>query len=166
MLLAHIAKIKLALMRQLSARFRQQTCQYLATYTSASGRDMSLYGSHLLFCSMITLYGIRNCDIMQKAFKWLDAKGLPYRFHDYRAHGLDKATIEHWLEHLPLAKLLNSRSTTFRELPEADKAGATDKARAIALMLEHNSIIKRPVWDLGKGRFFLGWDEKEISKLV
>ncbi|HYD22758.1 MAG TPA: ArsC family reductase [Flavipsychrobacter sp.] len=115
---------------------------------------------------MITLYGIKNCDIMQKAFKWLDAKGVPYRFHDYRADGLDRATIEHWLKHLPLDKLLNSRSTTFRELPEADKAAATNKARAIALMLEHNSIIKRPVWDLGKGKFFLGWDEKEISKLV
>jgi arsenate reductase (glutaredoxin) len=115
---------------------------------------------------MITLYGIKNCDMMQKAFKWLDAKGIKYRFHDYRVDGLDAATVEHWLKYLPLDKVLNSRSTTFRELSEADKAGAKDKTKAIKLMLEHNSIIKRPLWDLGRERFFTGWDEKEISKLL
>ena|SRR5687768_8524406 len=115
---------------------------------------------------MITLYGIKNCDIMQKAFKWLDAKGIEYRFHDYRVDGINNATIENWLKYLPLNKVLNNRSTTYRELSETEKAAASDKSGAIKLMMEHSSIIKRPVWDLGKGKFFLGWDEKELEKLL
>ena len=103
---------------------------------------------------------------MQKAFKWLDAKGIEYRFHDYRADGIDSATIERWLKHLPLNKVLNSRSTTYRELSETEKAATNDKSKAIKLMMKHNSIIKRPVWDLGNGKFFLGWDEKELEKLL
>ena len=103
---------------------------------------------------------------MQKAFKWLDAKGIEYRFHDYRADGIDSATIERWLEHLPLNKVLNSRSTTYRELSETEKAATSDKSKAIKLMIKHSSIIKRPVWDFGNGKFFLGWDEKELDKLL
>ena len=115
---------------------------------------------------MIHIYGIKNCDTMQKALKWLDAKKLDYTFHNYKEDGIDKATIERWLKHLPLDKLLNTRSTTFRDLPENERAGTADRSKAIALMMQHSSIIKRPVWDLGNGKFFLGWDEKAISSLL
>lgn len=62
---------------------------------------------------MIKLYGIKNCDIMQKAFKWLDAGGVAYEFHNYRENGLDKAIIEHWLKHLPIDKVINSEALLF-----------------------------------------------------
>ncbi len=103
---------------------------------------------------------------MQKAMKWLDAKKIKYHFHNYKESGIDKATIENWLKYLPLDKVVNLRSATYKELPDSDKANVSDKAKAIKLMMAHNSLIKRPVWDFGNGQFFLGWDEKELSKLV
>ena len=103
---------------------------------------------------------------MQKAMKWLDAKKIKYHFHNYKESGLDKATIEGWLKHLPLDKVVNTKSTTYRALTDAEKAGITNKSKAIALMIKNTSLIKRPVWDFGNGEFFLGWDEEELSKLV
>jgi len=103
---------------------------------------------------------------MQKVFKWLDAKGIAYEFHNYKEDGIDKATIGLWLKHFPIDKLINTRSTTYRELPEAERASITNKSKAIALMIKNTSIIKRPLWDFGNGTFLLGWDEKEVSKLV
>lgn len=103
---------------------------------------------------------------MQKAMKWLDAKKIKYHFHDYKESGIDKATIEGWLKHLPLDKVVNAKSTTYRALTDDEKVSTSNKAKAIKLMMEHNSLIKRPVWDFGNGKFFLGWDEKEVSKLL
>ncbi len=103
---------------------------------------------------------------MQKAFKWLDAKGLKYEFHDYKEKGIDKTTLELWLQHFPIDKLLNTKSTTYRALSDTEKASISSKTKAIALMMKYNSLIKRPVWDFGKGIFFLGWNEDEISRLV
>ncbi len=114
---------------------------------------------------MITLYGIKNCDTMQKAFKWLDAKKINYEFHNYKELGINKATLELWLKHFPTDKLVNTKSTTYRALTDAEKASITNKSKAIALMMKNTSLIKRPVWDLGDDKFFLGWDEKEVSKL-
>jgi len=115
---------------------------------------------------MIRLYGISNCDTMQKAFKWLDARKIKYEFHNYKESGIDKATLELWLEHFATDKLMNTRSTTFRSFTDKEKASITNKAKAIELMMKNPSVIKRPVWDLGNGKFFLGWDEKEVSKLL
>ncbi len=103
---------------------------------------------------------------MQKAIKWLNAKKVKFTFHDYKESGIDKATIELWLQHFPLDKLINTRSTTFRELSDKEKAVIIDKAKAIALMMKCNSLIKRPVWDLGNGKFFLGWDEAALTRII
>ena len=103
---------------------------------------------------------------MQKAFKWLNAKKVKYAFHDYKESGIDKATLELWLKYFPADKLINTKSTTYRGLNDNEKAGLTNKSKAIALMIKYNSLIKRPVWDMGKGKFFLGWDENELSKLL
>ena len=103
---------------------------------------------------------------MQKAMKWLDAKKVKYEFHNYKESGIDKSTLNVWLEHFPTDKLINTRGTTFRELSDADKASITNKSKAIALMMNNTSLMKRPVWDFGNGKFFLGWDEKELTKLL
>ena len=118
------------------------------------------------FYLMIRIYGIKNCDTMQKAIKWLDAKKVRYEFHNYKESGIDKATIEGWLKHLPIDKVINTRSTTFRELSDTDRASISSKAKAISLMINNTSVIKRPVWDFGDGRFFLGWDEKAIAGML
>ena len=103
---------------------------------------------------------------MQKAFKWLDKQKLAYDFHNYKESGIDRETLELWLKHFPADKLVNTKSTTYRSLTDSEKTGITNKSKAIALMMKNTSLIKRPVWDFGNGKFFLGWDENELTKLV
>ena len=81
----------------------------------------------------LTIYGIKNCDTMKKARTWLDAKGKDYAFHDYKAEGVTKAKLEAWAKEVGWEVLLNRAGTTFRALPEADKANLSEK-KAIALM--------------------------------
>ncbi|RAI44039.1 ArsC family reductase [Rhodoplanes roseus] len=96
----------------------------------------------------VTLYGIKACDTMKKARAWLDQHGVVYTFHDYKVGGIDKATLEGWAETVGWERLLNKAGTTFRKLPDADKADLT-KAKAIGLMLAQPSMIKRPVLAFG-----------------
>ncbi|AOH84639.1 arsenate reductase [Sphingomonas panacis] len=97
---------------------------------------------------MTTLYGIRNCDAMKKAWTWLDAHGVAYTFHDYKKAGIDRATLERWADVLGWETLLNRAGTTFRKLPEADKVDL-GRDKAIDLMIAQPSMIKRPVLESG-----------------
>jgi len=97
---------------------------------------------------MTTLYGIRNCDTMKKAWTWLDAHGVAYDFHDYKKAGIDRATLERWADVLGWEALLNRAGTTFRKLPEADKVDL-GRDKAIDLMIAQPSMIKRPVLESG-----------------
>jgi arsenate reductase len=92
----------------------------------------------------ITIYGIKNCDTMKKAFTWLDGHGVAYTFHDYRAEGIDAKTVKSWIKILGWEKVLNKASTTFKELPDEDKADL-DEAKAVALMVRNPTMIKRPM---------------------
>jgi arsenate reductase len=97
-----------------------------------------------------TLYGIRNCDTMKKAWTWLDQKGVAYDFHDYKKAGIDRGRLEAWVKQVGWEVLLNRAGTTFKKLPDADKQGI-DEAKAIALMLAQPSMIKRPVLETEGG---------------
>ncbi|WP_243368353.1 ArsC family reductase [Microvirga solisilvae] len=108
-----------------------------------------------------TLYGIKNCDTMKKARAWLDAKGVSYAFHDYKAEGIDRARLEGWVRNAGWETLLNRAGTTFRKLPDAEKAGI-DERKAIALMLDQPSMIKRPVLDLGN-RLVVGFKPEQYE---
>ena len=108
---------------------------------------------------MTTLYGIRNCDTMKKARAWLDARTVPYAFHDYKTAGIDEARLRGWVAEHGWEKLLNRAGTTFRKLPESDRDGI-DADKAVALMLAQPSMIKRPVLDLGEHRL-VGFKEAE-----
>jgi arsenate reductase len=103
----------------------------------------------------ITIYGIKNCDTMKKARAWLDKKGVRYAFHDYKAQGVERGALQGWVKAVGWEALLNRAGTTFRKLPDADKAGLTE-AKAMALMLAQPSMIKRPVLDVG-GRLVVGF---------
>ncbi|MEH3160126.1 MAG: ArsC family reductase [Sphingomonas taxi] len=94
------------------------------------------------------LYGIRNCDTVKKARAWLDAAGIDYAFHDYKTAGVDADRLAAWVDRLGWEVLLNRAGTTFRKLPEADRADL-DAPKAIALMLANPSCIKRPVVERG-----------------
>ena len=98
---------------------------------------------------MLTLYGIPNCDSCRKARKLLDAAATDYQFHDLRTDGVSAEMLDRWLSALDWQALLNTRSTTWRGLNEADQSGV-DKNRARKLMLAHPTLIKRPVAESGK----------------
>jgi arsenate reductase len=99
---------------------------------------------------MVTIYGIPNCDTMKKARVWLDGKGLAYDFHDYKKLGITADKLEAWTDVVGWEVLLNKAGTTFRKLSDADKAGI-DRAKAIALMVDQPSLIKRPVLEYPGG---------------
>ena len=98
-----------------------------------------------------TMYGIKNCDTVAKARKWLEDHGHAYAFHDYKTAGIDRATLEGWVKEHGWETILNRAGTTFRKLDEADKQ-SRDADKAIGLMLAQPSMIKRPVLDLGHRR--------------
>jgi len=109
----------------------------------------------------LTIFGIRNCDTMKKARAWLDAHGVAYDFHDYKAAGIDRATLARWVGEHGWETILNRAGTTFRKLPEAEREGL-DAEKAIALMLAQPSMIKRPVLDVG-GRTLVGFKPERYA---
>jgi arsenate reductase (glutaredoxin) len=103
----------------------------------------------------IILYGIKNCDTMKKARAWLDVQGVAYAFHDYKTAGVERSRLETWVKALGWEVVLNRSGTTFRALPETAREGLTAK-KAIKLMLDQPSMIKRPVLDID-GKFVVGF---------
>lgn len=112
----------------------------------------------------VTIYGIRACDTMKKARDWLDAHGVAYAFHDYKSAGIDRARLEKWVGQVGWETLLNRAGTTFRKLPDDAKAGL-DADKAIKLMLEQPTMIKRPVLDLG-GKLVVGFKPDTYEKAL
>lgn len=103
----------------------------------------------------ITIYGIKSCDTMRKAMKWLQAHDVVYQFHDYKTQGIDTATLKKWAQSVGWEKLLNKAGTTFRKLPDSEKENI-DEERALALMVSYPSLIKRPVLDR-EGKIIVGF---------
>lgn len=110
----------------------------------------------------IDLYGIPNCDTVRKARKWLDAKGVGYTFHDFKKEGVAQADLRQWIEAAGLDVVLNRRGTTWRKLSDADKAKAESEAGAIDLLVQHPSMIKRPV-AVHAGGTLVGFEEETWS---
>ena len=112
---------------------------------------------------MITIYGIKNCDTMKKARAWLDGNGVAYRFHDYKASGIERGRLEQWATKVGWEALLNRAGTTFRKLAEPAKQ-ALDEDKAIALMMAQPSMIKRPVLDVG-GKLLVGFKPEQYAQV-
>ncbi|QBJ14325.1 ArsC family reductase [Agrobacterium sp. 33MFTa1.1] len=111
----------------------------------------------------IIIYGIKNCDTMKKARSWLETHGVDYSFHDYKASGIDRAHLETWCDAAGWEMVLNRAGTTFKKLDDGQKAGLS-REKAIALMLEQPSMIKRPV--LGaKGKITVGFKPETYQTL-
>lgn len=110
------------------------------------------------------IYGIKACDTMKKARAWLDETGVAYAFHDYKSAGIDAKTLQGWAKKVGWEKLLNRAGTTFKKLPDADKTDI-DEAKALALMLEHPSMIKRPVLEHGR-ELIVGFKPEDYAAKV
>jgi len=92
----------------------------------------------------IDMYGIPNCDTLKKARRWLKEHDIVYTFHDYKKEGIDLATLEIWCKQVTWETLLNKRGTTWRKLSNDDKSDL-NQAKVLKLLVEHTSMIKRPV---------------------
>jgi arsenate reductase (glutaredoxin) len=113
--------------------------------------------------TVLTLYGIPNCDTVKKARTFLDGAGVAYTFHDYKKVGIDAATLNRWADAAGWEKLLNRAGTTFKKLPDGDKTDI-DRAKAIRLMIANPSMIKRPVVE-GAGPLRVGFNVEEYAAL-
>ena len=119
----------------------------------------------------ITIYGIKSCSTMKKAFTKLDDLGISYDFHDYKKQGIDKETIQRWVDSLGIDKVLNKRGTTWRKLDDSQKQAADASLdNAIDLLVENTSMIKRPIIEgerADKNQLILlcGFDEVEFERV-
>ncbi|MEI7237274.1 ArsC family reductase [Pectobacterium brasiliense] len=119
----------------------------------------------------LTMYGIKNCDTIKKARRWLDDQQVAYRFHDYRADGLDEQLLQRFIDQLGFQALLNTRGTTWRklseELRERINSDTSDRAEAAKnLMLEQPAVIKRPLLITDDGHALLGFNIDSYQKFI
>lgn len=112
----------------------------------------------------VHIYGIRNCDTMKKAFAWCDSNSIEFVFHDYKKEALDIDRLTEWCRHLGWKSLINARGTTWRKLTPQQRVISTQD-EAIALMLEHPSLIKRPVVATGK-QLLVGFEPQIFASFV
>ena len=112
----------------------------------------------------LTLYGIKNCDTMKKARAALDKTGVAYEFHDYKEKGIGKTKLESWATKAGWEALLNKAGTTFRKLPDSDKANLT-AAKAIKLMMSQPAMIRRPLLEWPGGKVLVGFKPDDYAKI-
>lgn len=113
----------------------------------------------------IIVYGIPNCDTTKKTLAFLDLNKIPFSFHDYKVHGITKEKLAYWCSVKGWEVIFNRRSTTWRELSEAEQKEIIDQSSAITLMMKQHSIIKRPVIEIN-GNLVVGFNEKDLKGLT
>jgi len=116
---------------------------------------------------MTTLYGITNCDTVKRARAWLDEHGVAYTFHDFKKQGVPEPELDRWLASAGWETVLNRRGTMWRRLDEATRAGVTDSASARRALIEHPSLVKRPVvqWT-GRTDATVGFDPEAWTQIA
>ncbi|WP_145559825.1 ArsC family reductase [Yersinia bercovieri] len=116
--------------------------------------------------SLYKVYGIKNCDTIKKARRWLEEQGIAYQFHDYRVDGLSDERLQSFIDKLGWQPLLNTRGTTWRKLPEERRDSITDAQTAKVLMLEQPAIIKRPLLEAANGEMLLGFNVESYQSFI
>ena len=112
---------------------------------------------------MIIMYGIKNCDTIKKARKFLETNNIEYEFHDFREDGLNPIQLRAWLKELDWDKVINKRSTTWRNLPDETKE-SMDETLAMVVAEQQPTIIKRPVLEMADN-VVIGFSEKSYTEL-
>jgi arsenate reductase (glutaredoxin) len=114
---------------------------------------------------MTTIYGIKNCQTVQKAIKFLDENNIEYTFHDYKKQGIDVEHLESWCSELGWQKVLNRSGMMWRKASENDKAKVVDQQSAIEFMLQTPTSIKRPILKTEKG-LLIGFVDGQYRELI
>ena len=114
----------------------------------------------------VTLYGIPNCDTVKKARDWLSAHNVVHEFHDFKKTGVPLPQMNQWITAAGWEKLLNRRGSTWRQLDETTQASVVDGASAVAVMVAHSSVIKRPVVEWPGGQITVGFDAEAWLRLT
>lgn len=112
----------------------------------------------------ITVYGIKNCDSVKKARVWLDAQQITYSFHDYRVDGLEPDLLSQFIDRLGVDAILNQRSTSWRQLNEAQKQDLTIE-KAQQLILNNPTLLKRPIVAIGE-QLLVGFNPDTYTKAL
>lgn len=112
---------------------------------------------------MVTLFGIKNCDTVKKARRWLDTQSIEYRFHDVRADGLTQQQITAWLDAVGVDALVNKRSTTWKGLSDSDKSSLSEET-AVQLILDQPTLMKRPLLEQ-QDQVSVGFKEAQYQSL-
>lgn len=115
--------------------------------------------------SAIRVFGIKNCDTMKKAFAWCAANDVSYEFHDYKKLGVPRERLVQWCRALGWQALVNTKGATWRNLAPEQQA-ITTQGQAVALMMEHASVIRRPVVENDAGQFLVGFDPTVFDSFV
>lgn len=109
------------------------------------------------------VYGIKNCDTVKKTLNWLKSNQVSYRFHDYKKEGIEAEKLNEWCTKVNYDELINRRGSTWRKLDENVKENIKDQQKAIELMMNHNSVIKRPIIELPDSKIIVGFKEESLS---
>jgi Spx/MgsR family transcriptional regulator len=112
----------------------------------------------------VTVYGIKNCDTMKKAFAWLDKNKVEYAFHDYKKSGADEEVLKRAFKAHGWEEVLNRKGQTWRNLPDKVKDGM-NAASAMKTALDNPSVIRRPIVVRGND-IWLGFDDEQFKKIA
>ncbi|SRR5690606_1066908 len=112
---------------------------------------------------MVHIYGIKNCNTVKKALNWLDEHKLDYTFHDYKKEPATEEQLKNWEKDVPWESLVNKKGTTWKKLTPEEQAKVIDAQSANTVLLQNNSMIKRPLIQTSKG-IVLGFDETEYEE--
>jgi len=115
---------------------------------------------------MYTIYGIPNCDTVKKVMTWMKEQKISFEFHDYKTMGITAKELKNWCEQVGWETIFNKRSTTYKELPPAIQSSLISATKAIPIMVEYTSIIKRPVITKGDKVIIVGFDAKKYAEVL
>ena len=113
---------------------------------------------------MIHIYGIKNCSTVKKALNWFDERKFSYEFHDFKKVGVTEEKLNSWAKQVGWESLVNKKGTTWKKVDPATQQSIVDASAAFSLLMEHTSMIKRPVIEQGE-TVLLGFDENRYEEL-
>ncbi|UIR57201.1 ArsC family reductase [Sphingobacterium sp. SRCM116780] len=114
---------------------------------------------------MLQVYGIKNCNTVKKALNWLEENQIAYIFHDFKKEGISEKQLQDWEKQISWEKLLNKKGTTWKKLDAEEQATVMDATSANQVLIQHTSMIKRPVIEGGK-QIIVGFDENEYASFL